>query len=108
MGICLVFDETMTFEQFEPSRMRHLTIGAFGGGGTPIQSLVVLHIAKEWSGEVRRRLLLADIYTHLKELLIPLATTAIQTMIALQMSRFEPLDSKANRKRSMLFRLRRR
>ena len=91
MGVRIVFDDSMVVHEvhtFTEAAPYH----ACPEGGRAFQSLKGLRIAAGWSGEVRRRLSGARSCTHLMELLIPLATTAIQTMIQLRMSRPEPLD----------------
>jgi hypothetical protein len=50
------------------------------GGGESLQALVGLRIGAGWSGEVRKRLPPGDTCTHLREILIPLATAAIQAV----------------------------
>jgi hypothetical protein len=50
------------------------------GGGDSLQALVGLRIGAGWSGEVRKRLPTGDTCTHLREILIPLATAAIQSV----------------------------
>lgn len=91
MGVRLVFDSAMvvqevqTFTDAAPYDM-------CPEGGRALQSLKGVRIAAGWSGEVRSRLGGARSCTHLMELLMPLATTAIQTVIALRMSQPEPLD----------------
>jgi len=92
MGVRLVFDDSMvvhdvqTFTDAAP-------YPACPEGGRALQSLKGVRIAAGWNGEVRSRLSGARSCTHLMELLTPLATTAIQTMIALRMDQPEPLDA---------------
>jgi hypothetical protein len=50
------------------------------GGGESLQALVGLRIGAGWSGEVRKRLPSGETCTHLREILIPLATAAIQAV----------------------------
>ncbi|WP_434666129.1 DUF2889 domain-containing protein [Paraburkholderia sp. A3BS-1L] len=48
------------------------------GGGAALQALVGLRVGTGWRREVGKRLPPADTCTHLREILIPLATAAIQ------------------------------
>ncbi|WP_433705336.1 DUF2889 domain-containing protein [Paraburkholderia sacchari] len=50
------------------------------GGGASLEALVGLRIGAGWSSEVRKRLPPGETCTHLREILIPLATAAIQTV----------------------------
>jgi hypothetical protein len=52
-----------------------------------------LRMSSGWAKEVRERLGRADSCTHLRELLIPLATAALQSMSVLKKNRPEPLDA---------------
>src|SRR5262249_4114721 len=54
------------------------------GGGRALQAMVGVSMTRGWSTEVRNRLGGAKSCTHLKELLIPLATTAYQSMSGLR------------------------
>ncbi len=88
MGVRLVFDEDMvvravtTFTDSSP-------YGDCPQGGQALQSLLGLRIGGGWSGEVRKRLAGASSCTHLRELLIPMATAAYQAMT---MKRMDPPD----------------
>ncbi len=79
MGVCLAFDEQLivaevrTFTSASPYPACH-------EGGRALQSLRGMRIGSGWSREVRLRLGGARSCTHLMELLIPLATVAIQTL----------------------------
>lgn len=50
------------------------------GGGDSLQALVGLCIGAGWSGEVRKRLPSGETCAHLREILAPLATAAIQAV----------------------------
>ena len=50
------------------------------GKVTSLQALVGLHIGAGWSAEVRKRLPPSDTCAHLREILLPLASAAFQTM----------------------------
>lgn len=91
MGVRLAFDREMairdvqTFTQASP-------YGACPEGGRALQSLKGLRIGAGWGSEIRSRLGGAKSSTHLMELLMPLATTAIQSLVELRLSEPEPLD----------------
>ncbi|WP_074171473.1 DUF2889 domain-containing protein [Caballeronia temeraria] len=91
MGVCLVFDAEMTVREAH-TFIADAPYDTCVGGGENFRSLEGLRIASGWTGEVKRRLVGARSCAHLRELLIPLATTAIQTMIALRVNDPEPVD----------------
>ena len=92
MGVRLVFDEDMvvravtTFTDASP-------YADCPDGGAALQALVGLRIGGGWSGEVRKRLGGASSCTHLRELLIPLATAAYQSMTMKRMDLPDQLDA---------------
>jgi hypothetical protein len=92
MGVRIVFDDEMlvhdvqTFSEAYP-------YAACPGGGQALQSLKGARISSGWSREVRSRLSGAKSCTHLVELLIPLATAAIQSLSVVKRNRPEPLDA---------------
>lgn len=83
LGLTLVFDAEMvvravsTFISAHPYR-------ECPGGGAALQAIVGLKIGAGWSGEVRKRLPSGETCTHLRELLIPLASAAMQSMTSLR------------------------
>jgi hypothetical protein len=79
MGVRLVFDEQMTVHGVE-TFMDSMPYLECRGGGQALQSLIGLRIGSGWSREVRNRLSGAQSCTHLMEILIPLATTALQSL----------------------------
>jgi len=91
MGVRLVFDDNMqvvgveTFTDAAP-------YAECVDGGRALQSLKGLRMTSGWSREVRNRLGTACSCTHLRELLIPLATAAFQSLSALRRGRPERLD----------------
>lgn len=91
MGVRLVFDDAMvvravsTFTESAPYADCLM-------GGEALQSLKGLRIAGGWSREVRTRLGGAQSCTHLMELLIPMATTAYQSLTLLRAGRPDVLD----------------
>jgi hypothetical protein len=79
LGIRLVFDtervirEVSTFSDAFPYE-------DCSGGGASLQALVGLRIGAGWSAEVRKRLPTSDTCTHLREMLLPLASAVFQSM----------------------------
>jgi len=92
MGVRIVFDERMvvheitTFTDAAPYSICPL-------GGQALQQLKGLRMTKGWGQEVRNRLSGARSCTHLMELLVPLATTAFQSLSAQRMNLPDRLDA---------------
>lgn len=79
MGVRLVFDDKFVVREV------HTFTGtapypSCPEGGRALQTLVGVAMTSGWSKEVRSRLAGARSCTHLKEMLIPLATVAYQTL----------------------------
>ena len=91
MGVRLVFDADMVVRDVIPF-MDSTPYPACLGGGLALRSMIGLSIGNGWSKEVRARLGGARSCTHLMEILIPMATTAFQTMTVERRDRPEPLD----------------
>ena len=91
MGVRLVYDEQLrvhdvyTFTEAAP--YAHCP-----EGGRALQSLKGLRMVSGWSNEVKSRLRGASSCTHLMELLIPMATTAFQSLSASGLTRVERQD----------------
>lgn len=62
-------------------------------GGKALHTLKGLRIASGWSSEVKRRLAGARSCTHVMELLIPMATTAFQSLTKVRRQRPDVLDA---------------
>ncbi|MFP3606445.1 DUF2889 domain-containing protein [Paraburkholderia sp. SIMBA_053] len=98
LGVRLVFDQAMivhevhTFTEAAPYEI-------CPEGGQALQSIKGLRIGAGWGREVRARLDNADSCAHLKELLIPLATTALQSMSALRSREPDALDASGRPKK---------
>lgn len=92
MGVRLVFDEAMVVHDVQ-TFTNAAPYDICPEGGQALQSIKGLRIAAGWSSEVRSRLSGARSCTHLMELLIPLATTAIQSMSAVRVGQPEALDA---------------
>lgn len=79
LGVRLVFDaerivrEVHTFSDAYP-------YAPCPGGGASLQALVGLRIGAGWSTELRKRLPPSETCTHLRELLLPLASAAFQSL----------------------------
>jgi hypothetical protein len=50
------------------------------GGGAALQAMVGVSLGRGWSSEVKKRLPASETCTHLKEVLIPLASAAFQSI----------------------------
>jgi hypothetical protein len=79
IGLRVVFDLDMIVREVG-TFIRAYPYRECPGGGASLQALVGLRIGAGWSGEVRKRLPPGDTCTHLREILIPLATAAIQAV----------------------------
>lgn len=79
LGVRLVFDadrvirEVYTFSDAYPYE-------ECPGGGASLQALIGLRIGAGWSSEVRKRLPPSQTCTHLREILMPLASAAFQSL----------------------------
>lgn len=79
IGVCVVVDLDLVIQAVS-TVMRAYPYRDCVGGGESLQALVGLRIGAGWSGEVRKRLPTGETCTHLREILIPLATAAIQAL----------------------------
>jgi hypothetical protein len=92
MGVRLVYDDRMvvhdvqTFTSAAPYEI-------CPEGGRALQSLKGLRMVSGWSREVRSRLGGERSCTHLMELLIPLATTAFQSLSTVHAGKPDVLDA---------------
>ena len=92
MGVRLVFDRSMlivevqTFTDASPYEI-------CPAGGAALQDMKGVRIGPGWSSEVRRRLMGPESCTHLVELLLPMATAAIQTMSPINADKADRLDA---------------
>ena len=83
LGVTLVFDADMVVRAVSTFLRSH-PYAQCPGGGDSLQALVGLSIGAGWNSEIRKRLPSCDTCTHLKELLGPIATTAYQTMVGME------------------------
>lgn len=79
MGVTVVFDRDMVITAVSTFMSSHPYRSCVGGGDT-LQGIVGLRIGAGWNAELRKRLPTCDTCTHLREILVPLASAAIQTM----------------------------
>ena len=92
MGVRVVYDEKLqvrdvtTFTEAAP-------YGHCPEGGRALQSLKGLRMTSGWTKAVKSRLGGERSCTHLMELLIPMATTAFQSLSVLGLNRKEKLDA---------------
>ena len=92
MGVRLVFDEGLVIQDVS-TFMDSTPYPGCLGGGLALRSLTGLRIGGGWSKEVKTRLGGAASCTHLMELLIPMATTAIQSLSPAWHARPDRLDA---------------
>ncbi|WDD90657.1 DUF2889 domain-containing protein (plasmid) [Burkholderia sp. FERM BP-3421] len=84
LGVSLVFDPATMIVRAVDTFVHAHPYAQCPGGGATLQALVGLRIGAGWNSEIRKRLPNCDTCTHLKELLGPLASTAIQTTVLLR------------------------
>jgi hypothetical protein len=92
MGVKLVFDDNMLVHDvfaFTDAAPYTDCLAA----GTTLQTLKGMRIAAGWNAEVTRRLAGANSCTHLMQLLIPMGTTAFQSLTTVRMERPETLNA---------------
>jgi hypothetical protein len=92
LGVRLIFDEDMLVRAVET-----FTVAApyteCPEGGRALQALIGVSMTRGWSNEVRSRLVGARSCTHLRELLIPLASAAFQSLSVIRAGRPEKVDA---------------
>ena len=92
MGIRLVFDGDLTVTSVS-TFTDAAPVEDCWDGGRALQAMVGVKMSSGWSKEVRERLSGARSCTHLRELLMPMATTAYQAIAGLRLNRPELLDA---------------
>ena len=92
IGVRLVFDDQMVVRGVE-TFMEATPFATCRGGGGALQSLKGVRIGRGWNREVRSRIAAAQSCTHLTELLIPLATAALQSLSTTRKGRPDRLDA---------------
>jgi hypothetical protein len=91
-GLRVVFDADNVIREIDTA-IRAYPYRECPQGGASLQALVGVRIGAGWSGEVRKRLPSADTCTHLKEMLIPLASAAMQSMHAVRLHQVDAVDA---------------
>jgi hypothetical protein len=84
LGLCVVFDEEMVIRAVR-TIAKAAPYQECVGGGHSLQALVGRRIGPGWSQMVRKCLTPSETCTHLRELLIPLATAAYQSMTVMKL-----------------------
>jgi hypothetical protein len=92
MTVRLIFDKDMVVHDVQ-SFTAAAPYPVCSGGGGLLSELVGSLIGPGWGSTVRKRLSGNRSCTHLMELLMPLATTAIQSVGGLALGRAEPTNS---------------
>lgn len=98
MGVRLVFDDEMQVRDVQ-TFSDAFPYTDCPDGGNALQSLKGLRMTSGWSKEVRDRLGGARSCAHLRELLIPLATAAIQSLSVVRQGRPEQLAANGRPKK---------
>lgn len=91
-GLRVVFGKDMVIREIA-TFIRAYPYRECPGGGDTLQAMVGARIGPGWSGEVRKRLPAGDTCTHLKEMLIPLASAAFQTVYSVREGHVDELDA---------------
>jgi hypothetical protein len=91
LGVTLTFDTDMIVRHVDTFMASH-PYASCPGGGESLGALVGLRIGAGWNSKIRERLPNCDTCTHLKELLAPMATAAIQAMVGYRPSSLENRD----------------
>ncbi|WP_277185738.1 DUF2889 domain-containing protein [Caballeronia sp. BR00000012568055] len=92
MRVTLIFDIDMIVRGVETFMASH-PYASCPGGGDSLNALIGVQIGAGWNSKVRAMLPNCDTCTHLKELLTPLATAAIQGMVGLRASSLQHRNS---------------
>jgi hypothetical protein len=92
MGVRVAFDDDMVVRAVE-TFMFAWPYNDCPHGGDVLQAMIGARIGAGWSGEVRRRLPISESCAHLREMLIPLATAAFQTMTVERLQRPTAVDA---------------
>jgi Protein of unknown function (DUF2889) len=92
MGVRLVFDEAMVVREVS-TFIDAWPYADCPGGGASLQALVGLPITGGWAAEVRKRLPTSETCTHLREILLPMASAAFQAMTVTRLEQPPPVDT---------------
>lgn len=91
-GLRVVFGEDMVIREIAAD-IRAYPYRECAGGGDTLQAMVGVRIGRGWSSELRKRLPTGDTCTHLKEMMVPLASAAFQTVYSLRTGHVEDSDA---------------
>ncbi|HSW19872.1 MAG TPA: DUF2889 domain-containing protein [Ramlibacter sp.] len=91
-GLRVVFGEDMVIREIATD-IRAYPYRECPAGGDTLQALVGLRIGPGWSGELRKRLPSCDTCTHLKEMMVPLASAAFQTLYSVRTGHTDESDA---------------
>lgn len=92
LALRVVFDDAMIIRAIHTS-IRAYPYAQCVRGGESLQALVGLRIGPGWSSELRKRLPPGDTCTHLKEVMVPLASAAFQTVYSVSTLRVTEVDA---------------
>lgn len=92
MYVKLVYDERLVVREIDSNTLAAPYANCHEGG-TALQSVVGLAMSSGWSKEVKKRLGASRCCTHLMEMLIPMATTAYQSLSLASKTQPERVDS---------------
>lgn len=98
MGVRLVFDKDLLVHDVE-TFTDAAPFAPCPGGGASLKAMIGVRIGAGWTSEIRKRLPRPDTCTHLRELLIRMATTAIQTTVEVRRGEPEPVDANGRPRR---------
>lgn len=90
-GLRVVFGEDMVIREVQTA-IRAYPYRECPQGGDTLQALVGLRIGPGWNTEMRKRLPSGDTCTHLKEMMVPLASAAFQTAYSVRRSEVREVD----------------
>lgn len=92
IALTLIFDEAMYVRDVHAT-FRANPYAICPDSGDAMRVLIGIRIGPGWNTETRKRLASGERCTHLAELLPPMATTALQAMSVMRMSRPDVVDA---------------
>jgi hypothetical protein len=94
MQLAVVFDDDLVVRDIASGMNAH-PYAACAGGGTALRNLIGVRMASGWGKEVRRLLPACQSCTHLREMLLPLASVAFQTQADMRVALYNGGDAKS-------------
>lgn len=91
-GLRVIFGDDMVIREIQTA-IRAYPYRECPRGGEVFQALVGLRIGAGWSSELRKRLPSGDSCTHLKEMMLPLASAAFQTVYSVRTNHVGEVDA---------------